>query len=347
MSFRDFLRGPASVFLLVEYGREKGLLPDALLAGSHLANEHLSDPNLELTADQELRVTDNLLKLLNYPRNLGFDVGTRYHYSAYGLFGYGLVSSATTGDALTLALRFLPLTYAFTVVTYQEQGSEGVLTFAPPELTPHLQDFVLARDMSAAAVLLKELGGADFNLTRFTLRADPVQDCDNNRVLGLTPLYAAASNSLVFARTFLTLRLPQANAVTVSMCEQMCAQLMQRRIARTGMTALVQHHLSVTYPDTPDLCAVALLIHVSARTLKRRLHDEGTTFSALLAEFRSRKAVEMINDKHLSLTEIAERLGFSDLSSFSQAFKRWHGVAPSRFKLQKNAMNMDSQISER
>ncbi|WP_415869213.1 helix-turn-helix domain-containing protein [Burkholderia ubonensis] len=57
-------------------------------------------------------------------------------------------------------------------------------------------------------------------------------------------------------------------------------------------------------------------MNTSARKLKRRLQDEGTTFRALLG------------DERPTLTEVAERLGFSDLSSFSQAFKRWYGVAP-------------------
>lgn len=337
MSFRDFLRGPASALLLVEFGVEKGLAAGAILAGSGLTAAQLADPNLELTADQELRVTGNLLQLLGHPPGLGFEIGARYHFSTYGLFGYGLISSATTGDALALALSFLPLTYAFTVVTYEEQGSEGVLTFATPGLAPDLRDFLLARDMAAGALLLKELGGDDFSLSRFTLRADPAHECDNDRLLGLAPVYAASSNSLAFDRSFLVRPLPQANAVTVSMCEQMCTQLMQRRIARSGMTALVQHYLTNTDATPPDLCAMARLIHVSTRTLKRRLHDEGTTFRALLAEARSRSAIEMLNDERLSLTEIAERLGFSDLSSFSQAFKRWYGVAPSHFSLRKSS----------
>ncbi|OJA24332.1 hypothetical protein BGV47_31550 [Burkholderia ubonensis] len=61
---------------------------------------------------------------------------------------------------------------------------------------------------------------------------------------------------------------------------------------------------------------MARLMNTSARKLKRRLLDEGTTFRALLG------------DERPTLTEVAERLGFSDLSSFSQAFKRWYGVAP-------------------
>jgi AraC-like DNA-binding protein len=77
---------------------------------------------------------------------------------------------------------------------------------------------------------------------------------------------------------------------------------------------------------------MARLMNTSERTLKRRLHDEGTTFRALLAESRSAMAETLLRESGLALGEIAERLGFADLSTFSQAFKRWYGVAPSAFR---------------
>jgi AraC-like DNA-binding protein len=74
------------------------------------------------------------------------------------------------------------------------------------------------------------------------------------------------------------------------------------------------------------------MMNTSARTLKRRLQEDGTTFRTLLNEARSAMAETLLSDAHLTLTEIAERLGYSDLSSFSQAFKRWYGVAPQVYR---------------
>lgn len=76
---------------------------------------------------------------------------------------------------------------------------------------------------------------------------------------------------------------------------------------------------------------------IAATIVASACTDEGTTFRALLAKARSRSAIEMLNAERLSLTEITERPGFSDLSSFSQAFKRWRGVAPSHFSLRKSS----------
>jgi AraC-like DNA-binding protein len=324
--------------LLVDFGQERGLAPAKLLAGTQLSLAQLSDPNVELTAAQELRVTGNLLRLLKHPAGLGLELGVRYHFSAYGVWGYGLISSATAGDAMALALRFLPLTYAFTVITYHEEEHLGVLSFGEPELADDVKRFVVERDMAAAAVLLHEIGGDDFALSRFTLRASRPPSAHGLaqvgwKLFGVEPECSARLNSLAFDRSFLRRPLPQANPITASMCEQMCSRLIEERRVRLGTAAMIRHYLSAAPGTTlPTLGNMARLMNTSERTLKRRLHDEGTTFRALLAESRSAMAETLLRESGLALGEIAERLGFADLSTFSQAFKRWYGVAPSAFR---------------
>ncbi|WP_420956141.1 AraC family transcriptional regulator [Burkholderia gladioli] len=338
MSFWDFTRSPASARLLVNFGAERGVSRAALLAGTGLSDTQLDDPNIEVTAAQELRLTDNLLRSLGRPAGLGFEVGLRYHFSAYGVWGYGLIASATARDALALAMRFLPLTYAFTVITYREEPDAGVLNFGAPELPDALSRFCVERDMAAAATLLEETAGGDFALARFSLQAARGQSACHAatpvlRIGGIEPEYGARSNSLAFARAYLDRALPHANPITVSMCEQMCGQLLDARRARIGTSMMIRHYLNATWGGGPlSLEEMARIMNTSARTLKRRLQEDGTTFRTLLDESRSAMAETLLRDAHLTLTEIAERLGYSDLSSFSQAFKRWYGVAPQIYR---------------
>ena len=334
MSFWDFMRGPASVRLLVEVGQERGLPASRLLLRSGLSLAQLDDPQVELTAAQEMQVVGNLLRLLKHPFGLGLEVGARYNFSTYGLWGYGLVSSATAADALDLALRFIPLTFAFTLISARQEGAQCIVSFGEPDMDSHARRFLVERDMAAAVRLMKDVVGPEFSLTRFTLKepAPAMQPSGQGpALLGGVPIeYGAPCNSLAFHARFLTRPLPQANPVTVSMCEQMCRQLMARRRVRLGTAELIRHYLAA-WPDgtAPDLPQVAQMVKLSERTLKRRLREEGTTFTRLLSEYRGSKARDLMADRTLSLTEIADRLGFSDLSSFSQAFKRWFGAAPS------------------
>ena len=335
MNFWDFTRGTASVRLLVAFGEEHGIAPSTLLAGTRLSPAQLVDPNVELLATQELAVIRNLIHAMKRPAGLGLQVGMRYHFSTYGIWGYGLVSSATAGDALALALRFMPLTYAFTRVAYRETGDLVVVNFIEPDVEQDLRDFLVERDMAAAVVLLREVAGQAFQLARFAIASRPGQISRVvpvlEQMLGVRPEFGATANSLAFDRQVLRLPLPQADPTTYSMCRQMCAQLLERRKARLGTAALVRQYLDVSV-EASSLAHLARVMNTSERTLKRRLKAEGTSFRILLAESRGELAKEMLKDDTLTLTDIADKLGFSDLSSFSQAFKRWFGQSPGSFR---------------
>ena len=333
MSFWDFKRNAASVRLLVEFGQERGLGTAQILAGSGLRESDLADPAVELDARQELSVVNNLIRACQQP-GLGLEVGLRYNFASYGLWGLGLLSSATAGDALALALRFIPLTFAFCRISGGLEGEMCKVTFDEPDLEPAIQRFLVERDVAAACRLMGETFGSQFVLSRFTLKhtvpPGAIGRADKSRTGGVRPEFGASSNGLSFDSRLLSLRLPQANPVTVAMCERACEELMARRRARLGAGESVRQYLGAAPLNmAPDLSQAARMLGLGDRTLKRRLQDEGTSFRLLLAEVRGHQANALLADAGLSLTEIAERMGFSDLSSFSQAYKRWFGFAPS------------------
>jgi hypothetical protein len=131
MAFWDFTRNPGSVRLMVEFGREQGLALQALLADSGLLPAQLDDHTVELNSQQELQVIRNLLGLMPGRGHLGLEIGLRYRLSTFGMWGYGILSSATGADAMALAMRFQQLTFTFTQFAYREEDGAGVLVEAP------------------------------------------------------------------------------------------------------------------------------------------------------------------------------------------------------------------------
>lgn len=334
MSYWNFSRGPASVRLLLDFGQVRNISADSLLQGSGLSLVQLDDPDMTVSASQELMVAANLLRQTPGEVGIGLQVGLSYHLSAYGILGYGLMSSATGAEALRLVSRFLPLTYAFTSIAHRRAGGFDVLAFEPPDdITVDLQRFVVERAMGASSRLLRDVLGARFELTEFQLRfsahTSGRQPRTPARVLGALVRYGAAENSLSFAHEHLVRPLSQANSVTASMCERMCADLLTRRRTRLDTVTFVREHLAVLPAGrAPELADIARLLNVSERTLKRRLQQEGSSFRALSQAVRQAKAEQLIAEGRLTKTEIAAELGFSDLSSFSQAYKRWSGRVP-------------------
>lgn len=80
----------------------------------------------------------------------------------------------------------------------------------------------------------------------------------------------------------------------------------------------------------PNLKATAHAMHASPRTVQRRLEEHGTGHGEVVESVRRQMADDLLERRGMSITEVAFVLGFSDVSSFRRAYKRWTGVAPSR-----------------
>lgn len=337
MKFWDFKRNAGSVRLMVDFGCENGLSAQQMLAGSSLLPSQLDDHNVELKSEQELQVIRNLLRGLPGRVHGGIEIGLRYRLSTFGIWGYGILSSATGAEAMALAMRFQQLTFTFTQFGYQEQGDTGMLVFEAPVLDTALAEFLVERDMAAGAEIMHEVFGPDFEIAGFSLKALRPRPAGAAavvapRVYGATVDYGARVNAIRFDRRVLQQTLPQANPITAAMCVHMCTQLMEKRLHYTSTSALVQQHLLAQDNGPPDLVAVAARMNTSERTLRRRLRDEGVSFSELILKARRSLAETMLTGTDMPLAEIAERVGYSDLSTFSQAFKRWTGMQPSAYR---------------
>jgi len=77
---------------------------------------------------------------------------------------------------------------------------------------------------------------------------------------------------------------------------------------------------------------IAGQLDMSRQTLYKKLKDEDQTFAALLDQVRREHALVYLRDSDEALTTVAQRLGFSELSAFSRAFKRWMGESPAQYR---------------
>ncbi|MFD4838807.1 AraC family transcriptional regulator [Achromobacter sp. NPDC058515] len=94
-----------------------------------------------------------------------------------------------------------------------------------------------------------------------------------------------------------------------------------RRLLRNDLSA-----------ELPSLAQVSAQLAMTPQTLRRHLRDEGQGFQVLKDDLRRDAAVEYLGRHELSLVDIAERLGFSECSTFHRAFKKWTGVSPGEYR---------------
>lgn len=345
-----FARDPAGVLQLLACGAAHGVHEATLLAGSRLRREQLDDPNAELSPAQELKVIDNLLRALGRPPGLGLQIGLGCHFSTFGMWGYGLICSANLGQAVDMALRYIHLTFAYSVIEKVVRGDEVRLNFSPPDIAPGLRRFVVEREMGTALALMQDAAGPGFRLTAFHLQAGRgrIHQVPERlrQIGGVAVTQSDAPCHLAFDRRWLDFRPATANPTTAAMCEQVCQRLLERRQAAGQVSEMLRDYLAVsTAPVLPTLAALSQLTHASPRTLKRRLREEGSGFRELVNQQRAQLAAELVGGSDRPLAEIAERLGYASPSCFSQAFRRWHGRSPSAYRQDARAAQSERTAS--
>ena len=329
MATPSYLRDPGSIRLLVEFGLGNGLAAPQLLARSGLKEEQLDDPLVEVEPEQELRVITNLVNLLGAQPLLGIRAGWAYGISTYGIWGFALLCGKSIGEAMTLALRFLPLTYAFCPISVRPLHGQLAVLFDEPVAPEAIRPFLIQRDMAAASRLIRSLLGEERPLSGF-LYTGARPDAADIRLpadWNIDIQYDSPRNALLFDPAYLALPLPLSNPLTSAHCEQLCGALLHKRRSRQGTSALARMYLRAS--RARDLPELAGRLCMSERSLRRHLQAEGTCFSDILAEVRMEQAAELLEGGTHSIAQIAEALGYSDQSSFSQAYKRWHGIPPS------------------
>jgi AraC-like DNA-binding protein len=140
--------------------------------------------------------------------------------------------------------------------------------------------------------------------------------------------FAAGVNLLEFARSDFEAPLLAGNADLTRRVDEVLARYVARLDGRQIVSRLRAAIVERLPDGEPAQDAVARALGLSARTLQRRLTDEGTSYQDVLDGARAELARAYL-DEGWSVTEAAFMLGFADISSFSRAFRRWTGQRPS------------------
>ncbi len=324
----DHPRGPAAARILVELGGEYGMSAGECLSGTGLCAADLARPDTVVEAGQELAIARALLDRIGDRPGLGSAAGLRYTVGTLGVWGYAMLSAATVREAIRLGVRYAELSFAFIEPVLAADGPDLTVTFDDSAIPADVRAFFVERELTKIAVLAPAAIGAGSGMrieTAFTgTRAARLRE----QLPGVDLRTDAARHRLVFSARILDHPLTQSDSTTALLLEQQCRRLLETRRARRGTAGRVRSLILAELADGPTAATVAARLHLDERTLRRRLHAEGTTFRELLDEVRHTLATELLALDRLTLADIARRLGYHDAANFSRAHRRWTGRAP-------------------
>ncbi|MHC8336644.1 AraC family transcriptional regulator [Pseudomonas sp. HLT2-19-2] len=319
-----------AVSLVLNAFKAEGLSSEVLLAGSGISAADLSRADTRITTNQEMLVCANAVALR---RDIGLELGRRMHVSSYGMLGYALLTSATLGDALRLALHYPALLGTLFELSLEEDGERIWLTAGDYRENPALAPFNVEFCLVSMKVTCEDLLGHPLPLlgARFEHPAPDYQARYTERFD--CPLqFDAVSNAFAFDKRRLEQPLPLADAITHQAMAERCRKQNTEFTGRQAWLGRIRQLLAAQLNAAPGLDGLAEQLNCSARTLRRHLKDLGCSYQELLDELRFEQAKLMLCEDQLPIYRIAEALGFSETASFRHAFVRWSGVAPSQFR---------------
>ena len=194
----------------------------------------------------------------------------------------------------------------------------------------HACEYALADAMTN----LRAAGGEDLVAARVWFsHARPTDLSPLHRFFGTTDLqFGMPDSGFVIAEDLLARKSSSYDARMLATAEGLAESELAKLPREASILALVSRALTALLPNDATIDAAAHALHLSARTLQRRLESNGLSFSEVLDSVRREEAERLLADDVVPLAEIAKRLGFSDLATFSRAWKRWTGKPPGAYR---------------
>jgi AraC-like DNA-binding protein len=244
-------------------------------------------------------------------------------------------SCATVGEALGRVVRFGSAFFARLVFGLEERGDEVEFTHSvrggPPRGRRHGDEYALASVLTH----MRRWAGVEIVARRVRfMHASRGDLAELYRFFGTDDVdFGCTENALVFDVSVMRLPLATRDPRLLATAESLAERELSERPPVPAFAQTVAVHVRKELADgSPTASSVARRMRMSMRTMQRRLDEEGTTFRRVLEGVRRDLARAYARDASIPLSEVARRLGFCDLPTFTRAFRRWTGQAPGAFR---------------
>jgi AraC-like DNA-binding protein len=245
-------------------------------------------------------------------------------------------ASATVREALGALARWVPLLQeGFEASLHADDPGSVEASWVlrtprrPRGMGRHVHELVLAHAVHQVRAGCPELGVARVWFSH----ARPADLSATSAFFGTDDLsFGAEDSGFAVDRASLEWPMLQRDPRTVATIAPLVDAELEARPRGSSFAERVSAHVAASLPGGADVTEVARAMHMGARTLQRRLEQEQTRFTEVLDRARLGVARRLLADRSISLTDVAFRLGFADLATFSRAFKRWTGVPPGQWR---------------
>jgi AraC-like DNA-binding protein len=264
----------------------------------------------------------------------GLHVGLAEDLRELGVLSYVVLNSSTVGAALRNLERYFRVFAQGVEVRLDARQTLARLTFGvdDPQVWPRRQ--FVEDALAYGCKLLSALSDAAWWPTAVHFEHPaPADRSTHQAVFGRALLFDQPTNALLFDRAWLEHAVPRADRRLLEVVEEHVRAMLAAQPTEDDLVRLLRDQIARSVCDgPPSRSNMARQLAMSERTLQRRLAERGFGFKQLVEITRRELAVRYVKDPGTELTEVAFLLGYSELSAFDRAFRRWTGLSPLEYR---------------
>ncbi|WP_437638719.1 AraC family transcriptional regulator [Sorangium sp. So ce854] len=310
-----------------------GLDASSLARAHGLAPEELRNPDFRLSYRRWIALWDDVVERAGDP-GVGLRAAEALSIGHWDVMDYVVASSDTVGDAFQRFSRhFAVISTAVRHVLQVDREEARLVRQHAPGAAPHR----VATEFGFANIVLRfrALAATPWSPSSIQFRHPRCAELETyTRIFACPVRFRAPGDAIVLPRAALATPMKGAAPELCAVLERHATLLMQRLPpAQASLVERARHALALElHGGAPRLSTVAKRLGLSARTLQRRLSEDGWPFRALVEKTREELALRYLEDPAIGLAEVGSLVGFSDVSAFYKAFRRWTGSTPGQLR---------------
>ena len=318
---------------LIEAIETAGGDPDQILGSCGLDRSTVSKPDGFIASSDFAGVLEDAARATG-DDCFGLHFGEGYNPKNMVPLTYVVLNSPTIAVGLQNAGRYLRVHNEAAAVSFAIEGrwayARHLLTNLAPDASRQHNEYSMAVGLN----LIRLMAGSQWVPAEVQFaHKPPLETSEHVRIFKAPVSFGCATNALVVEAEFVDRQVPAADARIYPVLRRYLDQVMKEMPREDRLLASVRRVFGESLRDgDPKLVQVAKKLAVSPRTLQRQLKESGVDFKGLADDTRRRFSLNYLRDRKNSLTEIAYLLGYSEVSAFNRAFRRWTGLTPSDYR---------------
>lgn len=304
-----------------------------LLKEVGLTEADLANSGFKLPWQEGIKVWEAVLVVSGDPA-FGLHIGQSVTTSMAGLAGHMMERCKNLFESSQILEKYLPLANEMFVFRSGMEGRHLVVNIQPIDIWKiHSPETARqAVDMSFSSILhiIRLLSGRSLKPERVDFSANPPEEMGEYQAVFQTELkFKQSENRMLFKESDALSPVIGYNQEILETLQEIASGKMlafeREQEVRVAAEKWIAENWQKGFPQVGELAEV---LHMSVRSLQRRLKEEGTSFHRIVEEVHEQIALSLLRRKGFTVSEVAFMLGYADAHAFRRAFRRWTGKSP-------------------